>query len=226
MHCGKLSLAPLALLAACFTAGPVSAQVIASSTFNTGDEGWLVGDFYSNTGFSTPTYVATGGNPGGFLRTNDLYGYNSYQAPSAFLGNQSGAYGGTLSLDQRVLSSDGVPYAMLVISDGTQTLQYMTNPPGTSFTHFDIPLLASAGWQNANTSGNAGSPATELQLQQVLSGLTFLHLDADWQSGSDQVDLDNVILSGSGVVPEPGSVALLMGLSVSGAGFLSRRLKH
>src|SRR5262249_25466397 len=52
-------------------------SIIAQSTFDTGDGGWRVGDFFGTTGSSVPTYVASGGNPGGFIRTPDLFGWNS-----------------------------------------------------------------------------------------------------------------------------------------------------
>ncbi len=149
----------------------VTAIVIARSTFDTGNEGWRVGDFFSATGVAMPTHVAAGGNPGGFLRTSDLFDWNAYQAPAAFLGNQSAAYGGTLHLDERILSSDGVNYPMVVLFDGSLLLQFRTVPPGSAWTSYDIPLVASAGWEIANGSGNPGPPASEAQLQQVLSNL-------------------------------------------------------
>lgn len=170
-----------------------------------------------------PAATKVGGNPGGFIRTNDLFGWNSYEAPASFLGNQSAAYGGTLSLDERVRSADpAAVYPMVVLSDGTVLLQFRTSAPaaGSGWTSFSIPLLASAGWEVADGSGNAGPAATEAQLQGVLSNLLFLKLDADWHTETfsdpltDQVDLDNVILDSpldAQTVPEPSSLLLLGG---------------
>lgn len=197
-----------------------SAAVLVQSTFDTNAEGWTVGDFGFATGNAAPTFNAAGGNPGGFIRTADQFGFNAYHAPAAFLGNQSAAYGGNFHFDERVLTSDGATYANVVLSDGALKLQFRTPPPasgGVIWTSFDIPLLASAGWQLFVDGINAGAAATESQLQQVLTNLTFLHLDADWQSGADQVDLDNVRLESrvQNNVPEPSSLALfglLMGL--------------
>src|SRR5438552_3647113 len=73
-----------------------NAQVIASSTFDIDDEGWIVGEFYALTGSVTPTYVPTGGNPGGFIRTTDMLVWSAFHAPAKFLGNMSAAYGGNL----------------------------------------------------------------------------------------------------------------------------------
>jgi hypothetical protein len=227
-----------ALLAAIGCAFAISAQaaVIAQNSFDAGAEGWTVGDFFAATGAASPTFVAAGGNPGGFIRTTDLFGWNAYHAPAAYLGNQSAAYGGHLLLDQQIVSSDGLDYPMVVISDGTLMLQFRTTPPGTNWTHYDIRLLASAGWEVANGSGLAGPAASEAQLQQVLGNLQFLNIDADWLSGSDQVDLDNVCLEGprggrtsaclapANNVPEPAPLGLLaLGLT---SALIARRVRR
>ena len=124
-------------------AGPAQATPIAISTFDAGNDGWRVGNFFSNFGATAPTFVAAGGNPGGFIRTNDLFGWNSYAAPAAFLTALPSAYGGRLSFDERVRSSDGLVYPMAVISDGALTLQFRTSPPapGDTWTSFSIPLV-------------------------------------------------------------------------------------
>jgi hypothetical protein len=56
----------------------------------------------------------------------------------------------------------------------------------------------------------------------VLSNLSFLHIDADWQTGFDQDDLDNVRFESPAAVPEPATGAL-MALGLAAAGFRRRR---
>ena len=185
----------------------VAQTIELKSTFDRDLEGWTVS-------VGVAMYRALGGNPGGFIRTTDLFGWNAYHAPASFLGNQSAAYGGVLHLEQQVLSSDGANQPMVVISDGTTMLQFFTTPPGLTWTVYDIPLLASGGWEISNGTGGHGPAASEAQLQTVLANLLFLNLDADWQTGEDRVDLDNVKLcSASGCtssVPEPASMGLLL----------------
>ena len=203
--------------------GSAFAGVIVQSTFDSGSEGWLVGDLFFTGATAPAEFVATGGNPGGFLRTADLFPWNAYQAPASFLGNQSAAYGGNLHLDMQILASDAIDYPMLVISDGTTRLQFRTPPPNTSWTGFDIPLLAAAGWEvAADETGDPGVAASEAQLQAVLSNLSFIHIDADWLTGPDQDVLDNVRLESPAAVPEPATGAL-MGLGLAVAGYRRRR---
>ncbi len=177
------------------------------------------------------TSPAAGTRAGSFARA-DLFGWNAFQAPAEFIGDQSAAYGGSLNLDMQALTHDGLNYPMVVIGDGVTSLQFRTLPPATSWTSYSIPLLASAGWEIANGSGDPGLAATESQLQTVLSGLTFLNFDADWLSGRvpDRVDLDNVELcsrTGCDVRPPTGvaepSSLVLFGTVALGVVRTSRR---
>src|SRR4029079_18137613 len=139
------------------------AATIAVSTFDTDTNGWTVGEFFTSAGSAAPTLVPSGGSPGGFIRTIDMFGFNAYQAPSAFLGDQSAAYGGTLSLEMQALSNDGINFPMVVIGDGATTLQFRTTPPGTAWTSYAVPLLASGGWEMGGGTGKppTGPPATD-----------------------------------------------------------------
>jgi alkaline phosphatase D len=203
--------------------GAIQATVLAESTFDTDDEGWRIGQFFSNDGNNAPAYFASGGNPGGFIRTTDAFLVTAFQAPGSFLGDMSAAYGGTLHVDQRVASHDSLNYPLVLLGDGTLELQFRTTPPaaGTVWTQYDILLLASAGWEVSDGGDNANDKpdATEAQLQQVLGNLTLFNLRGDWHTGSDQTDLDNVRIL---AIPEPETYALLLaGLGL--LGFAARR---
>ena len=80
-------------------AGAMHAGVIASSNWDNpadGVDGWT----FLNDGTNL-IRVASGGNPGGFLQVTDqtLGSTMYFVAPSKFLGNQSAAYGNTLTFD-------------------------------------------------------------------------------------------------------------------------------
>ena len=75
--------------------------------------------------------------------------------------------------------------------------------------------FASMGWTTMSASGLVATGAT--------TQLRFLSLDTGTNAGPA---LDNVVVvqaTGPGATPEPGSVALLIGLGVSGSVFALRR---
>lgn len=83
---------------------------LASSTFDSGDAGWVVRDVST---FGNPpavnqtwnaNYQASGGNPGGMIWAPDVSSgpVTLFQAPSAFLGNKLGAYGGSFIFDMQI----------------------------------------------------------------------------------------------------------------------------
>src|SRR3954453_17312845 len=64
-----------------------------SSTFNTDTEGWVV---VGDTTSVTPTFVGSGGNPGGYAQTIDqvVGGVMEWKAPAKFRGAKSQWYEG------------------------------------------------------------------------------------------------------------------------------------
>lgn len=203
----------LASLAACLcflgTLPTAHGAIIASSTFNTNAEGWTVtGD---GTGL---TWVATGGNPGGHIRAMDVVASNTwfFSAPAKFLGNVSGAYGHFLEFDLRQeLSDSQYNDRDIILTGGGMTLLFDTavNPSATTFTSYDVLLLASAGWKFGSFTGRA---ATEAEMQTVLSSLTSLQIRGEYRIGSDTAFLDNVVLNGDTAVPEPTSLMIFGGV--------------
>lgn len=198
---------------------PLAAQSAVVSTFDTGTEGWRV--FGDAQGASAePTWIATGGNPGGYLQATDNVsgGVWFWDAPAAFLGNQAGALGQTLSFDlaQSSLSSPFDADDIVLVGDG-RTLAYDTpNNPGTDWTSYIIALVADGSWRVGSRNGVA---ATEAELLGTLGALNALRIRGEFRSGADTGRLDNVVLA---TVPLPGALWLL-GSAVVALGLRGRR---
>jgi hypothetical protein len=202
-------------LAVTFLAGSacsLNAGVIASSTFNTNDEGWTNRDLLTITGSPGPvTYLATGGNPGGHIQSADNFNWNAFYAPAAFLGDQWAAYLGTLTFDVYDNFTDSGSSPAVMISDGTTILYSAllvdSTVQGPAWHSLSVQFLASTGWTDSAFAG--GNAASEAQLQAVLANLQVLAVGADFATGGDDVHLDDVVLSSS--APEPTSVLMFLG---------------
>jgi hypothetical protein len=233
----KTSMKTSLLTAIVLTAGSLHAGTLAESTFDSGVEGWEVGDLFNSTGSVTPNWSSTGGNPDGFIHTGDFFGLNAFQAPKAFIGDQSAAYGGSVHLDAKLLARgenrlDG-PFPVVVIGDGSTMLQFIEAGPNINgWKSYDIPLVASAGWR-VNLDGELhltpGPEATEEQLKSVLGNLQFLNIFADWYAMDDAAAIDNVRLSGvesTNTVPDGGSSLALLGLGMIGLAGVRRFVRR
>ena len=190
---------------------PAGAQgVVAQSTFDVDDEGWLVGGPIPDP----PGYFATGGNPGGFIRGFDASGstggraFWAFIAPAAYLGDVSAAYGGALSFDLRQDIEDGTPFNDddVTLIGGGFTIVIDAGPnPATTWTSYSVPFVETAGWVHDGTS----QPPTMAEMQAVLGSLSEFWIRGEFIAGNDSADLDNVVLTGSGV-PAMSEVALLL----------------
>lgn len=209
------------------TGTAAQAQTIASSNFTTGPQGWTVGEF---TGLSSTSPVTF--NPTGTISTNDVYGYNAFVAPAAYLGNKSAAFGGTFNFSLADVVNDNILYAPFTLISGTVTLYAAptvipsTNP--LALTPYSITLTG-ANFRFGDIGG--GGTATDADLLAVLGSLDRIGINADWNTGSDGVTLDNVSLCGpagcpvvNGAVPEPAAWALMiLGFGVIGTALRRRR---
>lgn len=226
----KILLAAALALSAAHT----QAAVIASSTFDTDDDGWTVGEYLSSSGSNAPQHLAAGGNPGGFIRTDDSLGWTAFLAPGKFLGNWLALGATSFSWDIRITGADATPYSAIVISNGVTSIEYMLgNPAVNAWNSFSVPLSSATGWTYASGYGNGGA-VSNADFLAVLGNVTRIALNADWLSGGDTSDLDNIFLrdartdggggggSGGGEVPEPSTYALVGG-GLAAAAMLRRR---
>ena len=196
------------------------------STFEAGDEGWSVVSFndlsssnYTVVGTYPVTYSATGGNPGGYISSQDPDGGDfTFSAPAAFLGNKLVAIGTTFSYDLNYL--DIVNYqttdVMFVGANGERLL-WESSPalvPTPTFTTVAFAIAPSSQWLVNTTSG---AQATAADFQAVFSNLAGLYIRGEYAAGSDNTGIDNVRL-----VPEPGTWAFV-GTSLAGLGLVAVR---
>jgi len=181
------------------------AAIAARSDFTAGTEGWVLsGDAIT----AEPTWLAAGGNPGGYLNGVDrtVGGVWYWQAPPSFLGDHSASYGESLAFDLRMRGSGPLfESSDVVISGGGLALHVELSPvpDGTTWTAYAVRLDPSAGWKVGSL---AGAAATGAQLQSVLGNITALRIRGEFITGSDNGDLDNVVLT---AVPEPRAYVLL-----------------
>jgi hypothetical protein len=188
----------------------------ASSTFNADADGWVVVDSSGNGGTTPATW-----NDGGYISTGDIYGWNSFGAPTKFLGNLLGQ---KLSFDLSSSQNDSAAntfFTVLIASGSTELYWYGGTPSTNGFSSFSVNLdMPSTGWRiGGNGYSNSGAIVTQHEFASVLSNVTRLHIDADWYVGPDNVRLDNVTIS---PVPEPETYAMMLaGLGL--LGFMARR---
>lgn len=171
-----------------------SAQpILAQSRFDADRDGWTTLTDLGNT--FIPVWSATGGNPDGCIsQTDPDGGFFFFRAPAKFLGDQSAAFGGTLSFDLRE-SGNGTlnDPTDILLNGGTLQLYYNTaaNPETFRFSRYNIVLSDKALW---HVGSLAGPLATAAEFQQVLANLTDILIRGEFVSGNETTRLDNVIV--------------------------------
>jgi hypothetical protein len=212
----KTSIALLALAAATL---PAAAVTLAESRFDgPGADGWLVKDLrYPDFG-APPVVVGTYDptwNAGGFLSHPDP-GNNAWYwlAPAAYLGDQTAAYGGSLSWEVAITGNGfgSPPYFtqedVILVGAGRTLVQttgvFFTPTQAVQWRGFEIGLTA-GDWRIGNDTGPL---ATEADLRAVLGALDAIYLRGEYLNALDDIGrLDNVVLT---AVPEPAAWALML----------------
>jgi alkaline phosphatase D len=179
----------------------VGQRTALTSTFDNGSDGWtIMGDGNNaHTGFwplsLQPSYDPTGGNPGGAVYAVDAGRQMNWfwHAPPKFLGNRLGAYGGTLEFDIRIEpASPTGSYADVILAGGGLSILIDAGPEPTTtqWTHYSVPLDASADWRHGHL---LGTHVTEEEIRAVLKNLTVLLIRGEYVGFSnDKGYFDNV----------------------------------
>ena len=174
---------------------------LAFPSIDGGDDGWLIfGD--AEGGRGEPDFVASGGNPGGHVSADDdVQGGTWYhQAPFKYHGDFSGAYGMTFTFDlkQSTLASQFDSNDVILTGGGVTIAVDAGSNPGTAWTSYTVVLDESAGWALDVWDG---TPATQADIQTVLSDLTDLRIRGEFVVGADTGGLDNVVLNSTCETP-------------------------
>lgn len=211
------------LLVMAILVSPTAYSQLVQSTFSASAESWQSLTLpYPEPG-SPPTILGTytpDWSPG-YISLEDPDGSSPtgntqyWSAPPKFLGNQSLAYGGTLSC---YLRDDGSGHGTFHQEDvyligGGLTLVYdLTNPaPELMYTNVVVPLIEGTGWRHDNL---AGAAATQADMLTALNSLTAIYIRAEYQLGPDLAYLSNVVITAGTtlqIVPSSGNVNLIFG---------------
>jgi hypothetical protein len=183
--------------------------VNASSTFDTGDEGWtLAGTSDCMTTGVTPDYSGAGGNPGGYISGTDgepgpgdecLWGF---QEGTVFAGDMSANYGGTLSYDLLTAANTSEVGGGFAIYDSEgNSIQVVgtTEPPAPGmWTTYSFELTENEpGVAHFDSTFTPTQPPTLEQYLDVLADVQSIILlgDLSFSSVGETTDIDNVFLS-------------------------------
>jgi hypothetical protein len=166
-------------------------EVIVTTNFENGDEGWLIfGDAQGGT--ATPNIVQTGGNPGAYLSAVDdvTGGVWYWQAPDKYRGDFSRYYGANISFDlkQSTLSSQFEADDVVLQGGGLKLVLDLPNNPGLDWTPYSLTVDTESDWRIDNRNGTV---ATEEQIKNALSDLSLLLIRGEYVTGPDTGGLDN-----------------------------------
>ncbi len=170
----------LGLAIGLLVAAEANAQIV-SSDFALGDDGWVtVGNNNAPTRWRT----------GEISQKDEYRGIMCFRAPAKYLGDQSRAYGGTLSFEMSnsaVRYAPSLPKVWITAQTPAGTLRLVVNLPRPSspsvFEHYTIGLDEAAGWRLV---GKGRAPTSE-EFQAVLAGITDLRIVGETTSQSGEV---------------------------------------
>lgn len=167
------------------------------STFDRGDEGWIVADlscsnYNSVLGTYDVSWFASGGHPGGhigrFDPSNNCY---FFDAPAAFMGDQSSRIGGELHFSLRTTEIDWPPGRVVVLIGNNTVLVHMFAAPSNQWQRFIVPLVASSF--RLNTAD--GPKVSDQQFAAAMADLEVVRISAEHGAVVEETTwLDSVCL--------------------------------
>jgi hypothetical protein len=220
-HSRRQPTAPAALVLSCLfalSAGVLPGLVPAASAdlvsrFDAGNESWAAVDYPFRSQATAPRttgalpYDAATGNPAGSVRISDVFAETGIAAPAAWLGNRGGSYGGTLTYDIIIRFSDNVIYPAVVLASPTLSVYYdAPSPPVGAWQSRSVPLTE-AGWK----IGGTNAAPTQAQFLALLQSLSGLYIYTEWNTGADDTNVDNIVLTSAATPvapPAPAGLAL------------------
>lgn len=214
MRIASILLAAFASVSVHFPAAAVT------TNFSTGTEGWTLGDADNPAVFPVGNGTLSW-NPGYITGTENAGGpINVFFAPPSYLGNQSSAYGSTISFDLRAQSTtDGTAYSAVYLFGNGQVISNASTFPatGSSFTNFSFNLNETSGWRIYTGGGYYGSTSVDqATFQAILANLTNVGIMMDWLTGFDTIDLAQVSFGPNSAVPVPAALPLFATALIGG----------
>lgn len=179
--------------------GDAPARADVTSGFAAANDGWAVVDYPFHASATGPRATAAlafdGGNglPPGSVRVGDVFAETGIAAPAGFLGDRQSYYGGSLAYDILLRYSDGVAYPAVVLAGTSQSVYYDAPSPAIGDWASLVVPLTETGWRIGGTM----APASQAQFLAVLQSLEGLYIYTEWHTGTDDTNVDNIVLRGS-----------------------------
>ena len=189
-------------------------KAAAISTFDSGAEGWTVVNFtdlsnnaYTITGTNSPTFTASGGNPGGYISSADPDTSDfTFSAPAAFRSGFPTIPGGMVSYDLTHTGTVDYQTSDVILEGGGLRLLWQSSPalnPNSGWTTVSFNLAPSPQWHLGTTTG---ALASNSDFATVLANVSGFYVRGEYTNGlGETAGVDNVRVQ----VPEPSSELLL-----------------
>jgi|GEM_PF-4176040 len=195
---------------------PAINQTLVGSIFKGGTDGWkgetdgaLVAEIAKLRGQITPPKTKAREQPvkpdrdassptGGFITLKALRGDGQtlyFSSPNKYGGDRTEAYGGSLVVQFRQVTTRRAANRPFVVLASKQTILFYFpgKIPGGVWERIEVPLKEGAGWVNPGKGD--GVPATKADFDSVLGALSYLWIRAEFSAGEDRADLAEVRLN-------------------------------